>query len=237
MFSPYEKKQINYIGFETESKTKSSSIKDDKEIKISNRTNNKLKKKIKRNKTSALNNKSYKVQYTQISSRKKNFNLDNNNNLQFNSIQYQKNDKNNKTLQNPNTHFIHKSYNLAEAYLKNNILEKIQKENQIHEYKKGAKNVKIYDYNNYINDNNNNNTFNKTNYINTFNINNLYDNFNEEQLDEEEFKKYTSSYRNKMINELKKKLNIDTVIDDSISEIQTESQFLNFLENNKNKKK
>ena len=54
---------------------------------------------------------------------------------------------------------------------------------------------------------------------------------------QEELKKYTSSYRNKMINELKTKLNKDTVIDDSINEIQTESQFLNFLENNRKQEK
>ena len=229
MLSPNEKKLSNYLGFETESKTKSSSIKDEKEIKMSNKIN-KLKKKIKRNKTSALNNKNYKNQYTQITTRKKDFNLEAS--FPLNTYHAHKNDINNKTLQNPNIHFIHKNYNLAEAYLKNNILEKIQKEKQMIEYKR-IPNFRTYEYINSINNSNNIN-FNRTNYINTYN--NVY-NYNEDQLEEEDFKKYTSSYRYKMINELKTKLNRDTIIDDSLSELQTEKQFMNFLENKNNKNK
>ena len=227
MLSPNEKKLSNYLGFETESKTKSSSIKDEKEIKISNKIN-KLKKKIKRNKTSALNTKNYNNQYTQITTRKKDYNLEAS--LPLNSYQAQKNKINNKTLQNPDIHFIHKNYNLAEAYLKNNILEKIQKEKKMNEFKR-IPNFRTYEYINSINKSNNIN-FNRTNYINTYS--NLY---NEDQLEEEDFKKYTSSYRYKMIYELKTKLNRDTIIDDSLSELQTEKQFMNFLDNKNNKNK
>ena len=226
MFTPNEKKKANCHIIETESKTKSSSIKDEKEAIITN-TTYKKKKKIKRNKTSGLNFKNSN-NHTQNNIKDKGFIIGDNEKIQINSNKkiY------NKTIQNETINYIKKNYNLAEAYLKNNTFDNLQKMD-IQDYN-GISNVNEYDIINIKSKINNN--FNKDN-INIVNNNLLKDfdkyntyKYNQEQIEEED-KKYTVSYRDKMINELKKKLNKDDVVNESLTELQFDSQSMNIIKN------
>ena len=226
MISPIEKKQINYIGFETDSKTKSSSIKDEKEIKISN-ISNKVKNKIKRIKTSSppINYENSQIQSTK--------NIDKNICKEDNAIKEKKyKDKNIKPLFNSDDlNYIQKNYNLEEAYRMNNVIEKLQKGVDIQSSQK-VRNYNNYEYINLKNKKNN------ITYVNSIkNINNKCNNTNkgeykydEEQIYEDDYKKYTSSYRDKMVKKLKEKLNRDNIVDDSLSELKSEKQSITYID-------
>ena len=233
MFSPIEKKNINYLIFETESKTKSSSIREE------NLTNKKInqKRKIKRNETStnSSNNKN-KIKFSD-----KNICLfkvkDNKEKKNVKEVKKEE-DINQKLIRAKKSNYIQKKYNLAEAYRRNHILEKIHKNSESMTYK-GMKYFKIYDFiNDGCNHNKNNNIDIKNSdlnnkYINDMN-NDLY-NYNDEQIEEDDYKNFTASYRDKMVYKLKEKLNRDNIvnnniIDDSLSELKTEKQSISLLD-------
>ena len=214
MFTPNDKKQSNYYVLETESKTKSSSIKDEIETIMTNTNKNTNKKiKIKRNKTSVLNLNNSSSRNTQISIKKNNLN---------NKDLYIKEDE---IMQNKNINFFKTNYNLAEAYLRNNVLEKLQK-NQILQKCKRMHYFNAFEYINLrdkidnINSINKNLSFNSKNSTNSNGLNKNED----EQLEDDKLVNFTSSYRDKMINKLKIKLNKDYIVDDSLTELQSEKQ-------------
>ena len=214
MFTPNDKKQSNYYVLETESKTKSSSIRDEIETIITNTNKNTNKKiKIKRNKTSVLNLNNSSSRNTQISIKKNNLN---------NKDLYIKEDE---IMQNKNINFFKTNYNLAEAYLRNNVLEKLQK-NQILQKCKRMHYFNAFEYINLrdkidnINSINKNLSFNSKNSTNSNGLNKNED----EQLEDDKLVNFTSSYRDKMINKLKIKLNKDYIVDDSLTELQSEKQ-------------
>ena len=214
MFTPNDKKQSNYYVLETESKTKSSSIKDEIETIMTNTNKNTNKKiKIKRNKTSVLNLNNSSSRNTQISIKKNNLN---------NKDLYIKEDE---IMQNKNINFFKTNYNLAEAYLRNNVLEKLQK-NQILQKCKRMHYFNAFEYINLrdkidnINSINKNLSFNSKNSTNSNGLNKNED----EQLEDDKLVNFTSSYRDKMINKLKIKLNKDYIADDSLTELQSEKQ-------------
>ena len=238
MFSPIEKKKINNLIFETESKTKSSSIREE------NITNKKIrqKRKIKRNETSSnsSNNKN-KIKFSE-----KNICLfkEKDNKGKSNVKEGKKEeDKNQKLIRAKKSNYIQKKYNLAEAYRRNHILEKIHKNDGSMTYK-GIKYFKIYDF---INDGYNQNKSNNNDirhsdlnnkyikpYINSAN-NDLYNYNDDEQFEEDDYKNFTASYRDKMVYKLKEKLNRDiivnnNIIDDSLSELKTEKQSISLLD-------
>lgn len=221
MISPIEKKQINYIGFETDSKTKSSSIKDEKEIKISN-ISNKVKNKIKRIKTSSppINYENSQIQSTK--------NIDKNICKEDNAIKEKKyKDKNIKPLFNSDElNYIQKNYNLEEAYRKSNILEKLKKNKEFQTFQR-MKNFKASELLNTRNKENNILNGNRINIINKY-YNNCLNKYIDEQLYEDDFMKYTSSYRDKMVNKLNEKLKLDNIVDDSLSELKSEKQSISF---------
>ena len=214
MFTPNDKKQSNYYVLETESKTKSSSIRDEIETIMTNTNKNTNKKiKIKRNKTSVLNLNNSSERNTQISIKKNNLN---------NKDLYIKEDE---IMQNKNINFFKTNYNLAEAYLRNNVLEKLQK-NQILQKCKRMHYFNAFEYINLrdkidnINSINKNLSFNSKNSTNSNGLNKNED----EQLEDDKLVNFTSSYRDKMINKLKIKLNKDYIVDDSLTELQSEKQ-------------
>ena len=237
--TPNEKKQSNYYVIETESKTKSSSIRDEKETVITNKTKRK-EKKLKTNKTSVLHLNGTSKINSKIAI-KKNY-LNNNNNLKESYIQE---DQNNKTRKIKISDIIKENYNLAEAYLRNNILEKSKKSKTIQECERMV-NFRINEYinlkdkknNNIINSNNkNNNLFSEfSDLIDSKNINSDdFCKYYEEKLEQEDFTNFSSLYRNKMIDKLKLKLNKDCIIDDSLPELESEKHF-NIQNENKTQK-
>jgi len=238
MFSPIEKKKINCL-IETESKTKSSSIREE------NITNKKInqKKKIKRNETSSIssNNKN-KIKFSDKNMRS--FKIKNDKEKTKVIKDKKDEDKNKKLIRAKKSNYIQKKYNLAEAYRKNHILEKIHKNSGSMTYK-GMKYFKIYDFINdgynqikndniYIRNSELNNKYIKP-YINGKN-NDLYDyDYDNEQIEEDDYKNFTASYRDKMVYKLKEKLNRDNIvnnniIDDSLSELKTEKQSISLLD-------
>ena len=212
---------------ETEAKTNSSSIKDIKEKIITNITDKKTKR-IKRNKIPFLNFQN-SINHTQNTIKQKCFTIDDEiMHISRNKKAY------NKIIQNEAINYIKKKYNLAEVYLKNNTLNNFLKNNN--KYNKEISYLNINEFINLISKKNNN--FNKNN----FNIinNKLLSDFNKynsfkykkEQIEEEdEYKKYTVSYRDKMINDLNKKLNKDNIINESFNELQYDSQSINMIDN------
>jgi len=239
MFSPIEKKKINCLMAETESKTKSSSIREE------NITNKKInqKKKIKRNETSSIssNNKN-KIKFSDKNMRS--FKIKNDKEKTKVIKDKKDEDKNKKLIRAKKSNYIQKKYNLAEAYRKNHILEKIHRNNGSMTYK-GMKYFKIY---NFINDGcnqiKNDNIYIRNSELNNKNIkpyiygknNDLYDyDYDNEQIEEDDYKNFTASYRDKMVYKLKEKLNRDNIvnnniIDDSLSELKTEKQSISLLD-------
>ena len=148
-------------------------------------------------------------------------------------------DKIKKLIKTKKSNYIQKKYNLAEAYRRNHILEKIHKNSGSMTYK-GTKYYKIYDFiNDRCNNNNNNNNNIRNSKINnnkyTNGVNNDLSNDNDEEIEEDDFKNFTASYRDKMVYKLKEKLNRDNIvnnniIDDSLSELKTEKQSISFLD-------
>ena len=231
MFTQNENEQDNCHIIETESKTKSSSIKDEKEKIKTNINSNKKKKNMKRNKTSSLTFKNVNMKLTQSISKNDNY-LNIGDNEKTNNI-IKKDDILSKTMKSEAINYIKINYNLAEAYLKNNMLEKLQSNKGLHDYK-GISDCNTYNFIKIKRKINNN--FNKTNYnkinnymINDFDNQNPFKYYNEEQMEEDDYKNYTVSYRYKMINELKKKLNKDNIINESINELQFDTQTNNVL--------
>ena len=231
MFSPIEKKKINYLIFETESKTKSSSIREE------NVTNKKVnqKRKIKINETSSISsNNKKKIKFSDKDVCLFKF-KDNKEKENVKKVKKEE-DKNQKLIRAKKSNYIQKKYNLAEAYRKNHILEKVHKNNGSMTYK-DMKFFKIYDFINdgcsQIKNNKNIRNLNLNNkYINDMNT--LY-NYNDEQYEEDDYQNFTASYRDKMVYKLKEKLNRDNIvnnniIDDSLSELKTEKQSISLLD-------
>ena len=230
MLNSNEKKPNNNYVLETDSKTKSSSITDEKETIVTKMTIQR--KEIKRNRTLALKKNYHIIKPIHYSSKKIDFNKINNIDY-LNNFMDKEEDKNNKTMKNHNIDYIQKYYNLTEAYYKNNILEEIQK-NKKNQENKGIHHNKIYEIINVSNKNINNNNINdklininNSNNINNFNI---YK-YNEEPTEEEYYNNYTASYRDKMFNEMKKKLNKDYIDDESLSELKSDNEENNFIIN------
>ena len=146
-------------------------------------------------------------------------------------------DKNQKLIREKESNYIQKKYNLAEAYRKNHILEKVHKNSGTMTYK-GIKFFKIYDLiNDGCNQIKNNKNFRNLNLNNKYfdDVNNTLSNYNDEQVEEDDYKNYTAAYRDKMVYKLKEKLNRDNIvntniIDDSLSELKTEKQSISFLD-------
>ena len=217
MNSPIKKKHSNHLGFETESKTKSSSLKDEKEIKISN-TTNKMKEKIKNIKPSkiSLNYKCYQIQ--------KKDNIKDN---LYQNINFFPDKKEGNKATKLDINYIQKNYNLEEAYRKSNILEKLKKNKEFQTFQR-MKNFKASELLNTRNKENNILNGNGINIINQYYNNNCLNKYIDEQLYEDDFMKYTSSYRDKMVNKLNEKLKLDNIVDDSLSELKSEKQSISF---------
>ena len=217
MNSPIQRKHSNHLGFETESKTKSSSLKDEKEIKISN-TTNKMKEKIKNIKPSkiSLNYKCCQIQ-------KKNNIKDN----LYQNINIFHDKKEGNKAAKLDINYIQKNYNLEEAYRKSNILEKLKKNKEFQTFQR-MKNFKASELLNTRNKENNILNGNGINIINQYYNNNCLNKYIDEQLYEDDFMKYTSSYRDKMVNKLNEKLKLDNIVDDSLSELKSEKQSISF---------
>ena len=230
MFSFYEKNIIN-IGFETESKTKSSSIKDEKEIP---NKSNKKKKKINKIKISSIsiNNKNNTVQDIIKDREKIYLNEDMNENINIfkdkKSIK-----KNDISTQDKEINFIQRFYNLEEAYRKNKILEELRKNNEL-EACKINHNIKTNESLNNRNKKFNFFYLNNTNYSNN-KYTNLTDRilrFNENQMVEDDYKNYTASYRDKMVVDSMIKLNRNNIEDDSLTELKSEEDSFSFFDEN-----
>ena len=224
------KNQANYHIIETEAKTKLSSLNDENKSVITN-IPNKKNNKIKKNKIPVLNFYN-SINHTQNITKQKYSNIDDDNKI----IYISPNKKTyNKTIQNEEVNYINKKYNLTEVYLKNNTLINFPKNNM-----KDNKEISYLNTNEFINLKSKiYNNFNKNNF-NIINDNNLLSDFNKynsfkykkEQIEkEDEYKKYTVSYRDKMINELNKKLNKDNIINESFNELQIDSQSINMIDN------
>lgn len=232
---PSNKKNINYL--EIESKAKSPSIKGQNEIGINNKNNNK-RIKIKRTKTSSISSNYNKGQINNLKNKKKY----NKTNEQICNIQKKIKENNNNPIQKLDINFIKTNYNLEEAYRKNHLIEDTFKTNIPQTYK-GKTNIKKYDFRNINNRKNNSVTFvnyNNIDYNNSINnndidISNNLNNYliknNDEQIIEDDYKNFTSSYRDKMVNKLKGKLSRDNLLDDSLSELKSEKQSISLLEN------
>ena len=224
MYTSYEKN--NNLGFETDSKTKSSSIKDEKEI------NYKKKKKIKRNKTSLISSNSKNdINHQKIKGEEKIYLNKNNTNI----IQNKKQEK--KYIipikkKNIKLNHIQNSYNLQKNNFKTINNDDLKNSNELKEYKI-LHNIKTYE-----NFNNKNNTHNSFNLINKYfnykkdNMRNFISRFNEKQIPEDDFKKYTVSYRDKMVKESKVKLNIENIADESLTELRSEKFSSSFIKDN-----
>ena len=230
MFSFYEKNIIN-IGFETESKTKSSSIKDEKEIP---NKSNKKKKKINKIKISSIsiNNRNNTVQDIIKDREKIYLNEDINENI--NIIKEKKSIKRNDiSTQDKEINFIQRFYNLEEAYRKNKILEELRKNNEL-EACKINHNIKTNESLNNRNKKFNFFYLNNTNYSNN-KYTNLTDRilrFNENQMVEDDYKNYTASYRDKMVVDSMIKLNRNNIEDDSLTELKSEEDSFSFFDEN-----
>ena len=135
-----EKNQANNHINETEAKTNSSSIKDEKEKIIKNITDKKTKR-IKRNKILFLNFQN-SINHTQNTIKQKCFTIDDDEimHISRNKKAY------NKIIQNEAINYIKKKYNLAEVYLKNNTLNNFLKNNN-----KDNKEISYLNINEFIN--------------------------------------------------------------------------------------
>ena len=235
MLSPNNKKNINYL--EIESKTKSPLIKGQNETGIYNKKKNK-RLKIKAIKTSSIS-LNYKMGQINNSKNKKEFNKINEG---ISNIEKQVKENNN-TIQKLDINFIKTNYNLEEAYRKNHLIEDTFK-NNVSQTCKEKTNFKAYDFPNNKNRKTNSVTFvnyNNIYYNNSMNnndvdisnkINNYLIKKNNEQIIEDDYKNFTASYRDKMVNKLKGKLCRDNLVDDySLSELKSEKQSLSLLDN------
>lgn len=232
MLSPNNKKNINYL--EIESKAKSPTIKGQNETGAYNKKNNK-RLKIKRN-TISYNYK--KGQINKLKNKKELIKI----NEEISNIQKEVKENNN-SIQKLDINFIKTNYNLEEAYRKNHLIEDTYKSN-VPQTCKATTNFKTYDFLNNKNRKNNsvnfvsfnnlyyNNSMNN-NYVDiSNNLNNLLIKNNDEQIIEDDYKNYTASYRDKMVNKLKGKLSRDNLVDDySLSELKSEKQSTSLLEN------
>ena len=235
MLSPNNKKNINYL--EIESKAKSPTIKGQNEIGANNKKNNK-RLKIKRNKASSISFNYKKGQINKLKNKKEFIKI----NEEISNIQKEVKENNN-SIQKLDINFIKTNYNLEEAYRKNHLIEDKYKSN-VPQTCKATTNFKTYDF---LNDKNRKNnivnfvSFNNLYYNNSMNnnyvdisnnLNNLLIKNNDEQIIEDDYKNFTASYRDKMVNKLKGKLNRDNLVDDySLSELKSEKQSTSLLEN------
>jgi len=233
MLSPNNKKNINYL--EIVSKTISPSTKGQKEPRIYNKKKNK-RLKIKRNKASSISLNYKKSQINNLKNKKVYINDE------INNIQTQAKDNNNSN-QKLDINYIKTNYNLEEAYRKNHLIEDTFK-NNVPQTCKATTNFKSYDFLNNINRKNNSVTF--TNFNNIYynnpiinnnidisnNINNYLTKNNDEKIIEDDYKNFTASYRDKMVNKLKGKLSRDNLVDDSsLTELKSEKPSLSLLDN------
>jgi len=235
MLSPNNKKNINYL--EIESKKKSPTNKGQKETGIDNKKNNK-RLKIKRNKASSISFNYKKGQINKLKNKKEFIKI----NEEIRNIQKEVKENNN-SIQKLDINFIKTNYNLEEAYRKNHLIEDTYKSN-VPQTCKATTNFKTYDFLNNKNRKNNsvnfvsfnnlyyNNSMNN-NYVDiSNNLNNLLIKNNDEQIIEDDYKNFTASYRDKMVNKLKGKLSRDNLVDDcSLSELKSEKQSTSLLEN------
>ena len=235
MLSPNNKKNINYL--EIESKAKSPTIKGQNETGAYNKKNNK-RLKIKRNKASSISYNYKKGQINKLKNKKEFIKI----NEEISNIQKEVKENNN-SIQKLDINFIKTNYNLEEAYRKNHLIEDTYKSN-VPQTCKATTNFKTYDFLNNKNRKNNsvnfvsfnnlyyNNSMNN-NYVDiSNNLNNLLIKNNDEQIIEDDYKNYTASYRDKMVNKLKGKLSRDNLVDDySLSELKSEKQSTSLLEN------
>lgn len=235
MLSPNNKKNINYL--EIESKAKSPTIKGQNETGAYNKKNNK-RLKIKRNKASSISYNYKKGQINKLKNKKEFIKI----NEEISNIQTEVKENNN-SIQKLDINFIKTNYNLEEAYRKNHLIEDTYKSN-VPQTCKATTNFKTYDFLNNKNRKNNsvnfvsfnnlyyNNSMNN-NYVDiSNNLNNLLIKNNDEQIIEDDYKNYTASYRDKMVNKLKGKLSRDNLVDDySLSELKSEKQSTSLLEN------
>lgn len=235
MLSPNNKKNINYL--EIESKKKSPTNKGQKETGIDNKKNNK-RLKIKRNKASSISFNYKKGQINKLKNKKEFIKI----NEEIRNIQKEVKENNN-SIQKLDINFIKTNYNLEEAYRKNHLIEDTYKSN-VPQTCKATTNFKAYDFLNNKNRTNNsvnfvsfnnlyyNNSMNN-NYVDiSNNLNNLLIKNNDEQIIEDDYKNFTASYRDKMVNKLKGKLSRDNLVDDySLSELKSEKQSTSLLEN------
>lgn len=235
MLSPNNKKNINYL--EIESKAKSPTIKGQNETGAYNKKNNK-RLKIKRNKASSISYNYKKGQINKLKNKKEFIKI----NEEIRNIQKEVKENNN-SIQKLDINFIKTNYNLEEAYRKNHLIEDTYKSN-VPQTCKATTNFKTYDFLNNKNRKNNsvnfvsfnnlyyNNSMNN-NYVDiSNNLNNLLIKNNDEQIIEDDYKNFTASYRDKMVNKLKGKLSRDNLVDDySLSELKSEKQSTSLLEN------
>jgi len=235
MLSPNNKKNINYL--EIESKAKSPTIKGQNETGAYNKKNNK-RLKIKRNKASSISYNYKKGQINKLKNKKEFIKI----NEEISNIQKEVKENNN-SIQKLDINFIKTNYNLEEAYRKNHLIEDTYKSN-VPQTCKATTNFKTYDFLNNKNRKNNsvnfvsfnnlyyNNSMNN-NYVDiSNNLNNLLIKNNDEQIIEDDYKNFTASYRDKMVNKLKGKLSRDNLVDDySLSELKSEKQSTSLLEN------
>ena len=235
MLSQNNKKNINYL--EIESKAKSPTIKGQNETGAYNKKNNK-RLKIKRNKASSISYNYKKGQINKLKNKKEFIKI----NEEISNIQKEVKENNN-SIQKLDINFIKTNYNLEEAYRKNHLIEDTYKSN-VPQTCKATTNFKTYDFLNNKNRKNNsvnfvsfnnlyyNNSMNN-NYVDiSNNLNNLLIKNNDEQIIEDDYKNYTASYRDKMVNKLKGKLSRDNLVDDcSLSELKSEKQSTSLLEN------
>jgi len=235
MLSSNNKKNINYL--EIESKAKSPTIKGQNETGAYNKKNNK-RLKIKRNKASSISYNYKKGQINKLKNKKEFIKI----NEEISNIQKEVKENNN-SIQKLDINFIKTNYNLEEAYRKNHLIEDTYKSN-VPQTCKATTNFKTYDFLNNKNRKNNsvnfvsfnnlyyNNSMNN-NYVDiSNNLNNLLIKNNDEQIIEDDYKNYTASYRDKMVNKLKGKLSRDNLVDDcSLSELKSEKQSTSLLEN------
>ena len=222
------KNQANYHIIETEAKTKSSSLNDENKSIITN-IPNKKNNKIKRNKIPVLNFHN-PINHFQNITKQKYFNINDDNKI----IYISPNKKiYNKTIQNEEVNYTNKKYNLTEVYLKNNTLINFPKNNM-----KDNKEISYLNANEFINlkNENNFNIINDNNLLNDFNKYNSFKSKKGQIEEEDEYKKYTVSYRDKMINELNKKLNKDNIINESFN-LQIDSPSINMIDQNQTEKK